>query len=169
MNIKFRTDQYPGLEIDLSVKPKVLGLNIELSMEGGVIVPIDAKKHKYTLSNNGNSYAVQITNTPYDSKMIVNGEKFDLTTKVAWYNYVIGGLPFTPATVSGAGTDQYTAVSVTFGSNWNASNNPTSARVHETSAYINLFRDGTTTIAVADAQTGGNDNYINIAGTYTTT
>ncbi len=82
---------------------------------------------------------------------------------------VIGGLPFTPATVSGAGTDQYAAVSVTFGSNWNAGNNPTSARVHETSAYINLFRDGTTTIAVADAQTGGNDNYINIAGTYTTT
>ena len=91
-----------------------------------------------------------------------------ITAGSASGNVVIGGLPFAPATVSGAGTDQYSACSVAQGSNWSSSNNPTSARVHETSTYIDLFRNGTTRILVADAQTGDNDNYVNISGTYTT-
>jgi len=155
-----------------------LGIKFDAYASGNVLDDYEEGTFTPTLTTDGTDF----TSVTYDARTGGSYTKvgrlvhFQLTVVTdaitagsASGGVVIGGLPFTPATVSGAGTDQYTAVSITFGSNWNAGNNPTSARVHETSAYINLYRDGTTTIAVADAQTGGNDNYVNIAGTYTTT
>ena len=154
-----------------------LGIKFDAYASGNVLDDYEEGSFTPTLTTDGTDF----TSVTYDARTGGSYTKvgrlvhFQLTVVTdaitagsASGGVVIGGLPFTPATVSGAGTDQYTAVSVTFGSNWNAGNNPTSARVNETSAYINLYRDGTTTVAVADAQTGSNDNYINIAGTYTT-
>ena len=154
-----------------------LGIKFDAYASGNVLDDYEEGTFTPTLTTDGTDF----TSVTYDARTGGSYTKvgrlvhFQLTVVTdaitagsASGGVVIGGLPFTPATVSGAGTDQYTAVSITFGSNWNAGNNPTSARVHETSAYINLYRDGTTTVAVADAQTGSNDNYINIAGTYTT-
>lgn len=90
-----------------------------------------------------------------------------ITVGSASGNIVIGGLPFPPTTGAGGGTDQgYAALSVANGSNW-TSNPPTAARVHETGSYIQLMV-GATLTAIADANTGSNDNYVNISGTYIT-
>jgi hypothetical protein len=90
-----------------------------------------------------------------------------ITVGSASGNVVIGGLPFPPTTTAGGGTDQgYAALSVANGSNW-TSNPPTAARVHETGSYIQLMI-GATLTAIADANTGSNDNYVNISGTYIT-
>lgn len=102
MNIKFQTKKYPELELDLSVKPKLFGMNIQLIIDGEVIPPIDKKKHIYSVLHKTTHFDVQITSTPYDSKVVINGEKFDLTPKMEWYNYIVGGLPFVLMVSGGA-------------------------------------------------------------------
>jgi hypothetical protein len=94
MKIKFNPEKHPELEIDVLIKPKLFGLNIQASVDSKIITPSNKKKHKYDILKNGISYDTQITSTPYESKIIINGEKFNLTPKTEWYNYLIGGLPF---------------------------------------------------------------------------
>ncbi len=77
MIIKFNTAKHPDLEIDVLIQPKIFGLNTRLSIDNEMISPSNQKKHKYILSKNGTSYNIQITSTPYASKIIINEEKFD--------------------------------------------------------------------------------------------
>jgi hypothetical protein len=86
----------------------------------------------------------------------------------------ISGLPFSPSTGTDGGTDQgMAALAISGQANW-ASNAPDAASVIEATTQIALYYKASagaasySTNTPSDVQTGTNDNYVQITGTYIT-
>lgn len=90
--VVFEHADHPDLTVHILLKTNLTGVKPSFSVPGEHLI-YDDFSGTYLLNKDGNMLRMKISNSPFDTQLVVNGKRYDLDIQAAWYEILLGASP----------------------------------------------------------------------------